>query len=64
MKKIINYFIASPLTLCGNKMEKKLIDKYLGNYIHTEGPGASVKCTISNRYGRTMSGIIEVREII
>ena len=46
MNKIINYFIASPLTLCGNTMKEKLSDKYLGNYIHTEGPGALVKCTI------------------
>ena len=54
----------TPLTLCGKTMKGKVSDKYLGDYIHTEGPTASVHCTITNRYGRIMSGILETRAII
>ena len=39
-------------------------DKYLGDYIHSAGVSASVDCTISNRYGRIIAGIIETRAII
>ena len=64
MQKIKKDLIVSPLTLCGELMKEKVCDKYLGDFIHSEGCGASVHCTISNRYGRTMSGIIEIRTIV
>ena len=53
-----------PLSLCGNPMKEKVSDKYLGDFIHTSGPSQSVECTISNRYGRTLLGILETRAII
>ena len=66
MQKIKKDLIVSPLTLCGELMKEKVCDKYLGDFIHSEGCGASVHCTIYNinRYGRTMSGIIEIRTIV
>ena len=64
VKSIENELLNSPLTLCGSKMKGKVSDKYLGDYIHTKGPSASVHCTISNRYGRIVSGILETRAII
>ena len=36
----------------------------MGDYIHSSGPAASVHSTISNRYGRIISGILETRSII
>ena len=53
-----------PLSLCGNPMKEKVSDKYLGDFIHSSGPSQSVECTISNRYGRTLLGILETRAII
>ena len=64
VKHMDNDLINSPLTLCGNTMKRKVSEKYLGDYIHTSGPAASVHCTITNRYGRIMSGILETRSII
>ena len=45
-------------------MKEKVFDKYLGDYIHSEGTAASVLCTVKNRFGRISSNIIEVRAII
>ena len=64
VKDIENELCITPLTLCGNKMKGKISDKYLGDYIHTGGPAASVDYTISNRYGMIVSGILETRAII
>ena len=64
VKNIKCELLSSPLMLCGDLMKEKLSDKYLGDYIHSEGPTASAHCTVSNRYGRIMSGIIEARAII
>ena len=55
---------AQPLSLCSLPMKEKVSDKYLGDYIHSEGIKASVFCTISNRSGRISSSIIETRAII
>ena len=64
VKDLRNDLQASPLTLCGMEMKEKVSDKYLGDYIHSGGPGPSVHCTISNRYGRIILGIIETRAIV
>ena len=64
VQKIESELLSSPLTLCGTKMKGKVSEKYLGDFIHTSGPAGSVHCTISNRYGRIMSGILETRSII
>ena len=45
-------------------MKEKVCDKYLGDFIHSSGPSQSVECTISNRYGRTLLGILETQAII
>jgi hypothetical protein len=62
--EIRNEISSNPLTLCGNLMKEKVFDKYLGDYIHSEGTGASVLCTVKNRFGRISSNIIETRAII
>ena len=64
MKNIRDELNSNPLTLCGKLMKEKVSDKYLGDYIHSAGVSASVDCTISNRYGRIIAGIIETRAII
>ena len=64
VKKFENDLSITPLTLCGAEMKRKVSDKYLGDYIHTMGPTASVQCTISNRYGRIVCGILETRAIL
>jgi hypothetical protein len=61
MKSELN---ACPLTLCGKPMKEKVSDKYLGDLIHSHGPSASVESTISERYGRTIKGILGTRAII
>ena len=53
-----------PLTLYGNLMKEKVSEKYVGDYIHSEGTGASVQCTVKNRSGRISLNIIESRAII
>ena len=54
----------NPLILCGDTMKEKVSDKYLGDYIHSEGTMASVLCTVKNRFGRISLNIIESRAII
>ena len=63
-KNLNNQLSLTPLTLSGKPMKAKVSDKYLGDYIHMLGPSASVQCTISNQYGRTVTGILESRAII
>ena len=55
---------AQPLSKCSLPMKEKVSDKYLGDYIHSEGIKASVFCTISNRFDRISASIIETRAII
>ena len=64
VKDIKNELLEHPLTLCGNLMKEKVFDKYLGDYIHSEGTQASVLCTVKNRFGRINTNIIEARAII
>ena len=64
VKNIQSEMLSSPLSLCGAPMKEKVSDKYLGDYIHTSGPRESVNCTVSNRFGRTLLGILETRAII
>ena len=64
VKMLESELSVTPLTLCGDKMKGKVSDKYLGDYIHSMGPSASVQCTISYRYGGIVSGILETRAII
>ena len=64
VQPIKDELLSNPLTLCGNIMKEKVSDKYLGDYIHGKGTSASVQCTISNRYGRTVLAIPETRAII
>ena len=64
VQPIKNELLTNPLSLCGNVMKEKVSDKYLGDYIHIKGTSASVECTISNRYGRTVLAILETRAII
>ena len=54
----------NPLKLCGDQMKQKENDKYLGDYLHCHGTGASVCCTISDRQGCTSLSIFESRAII
>ena len=55
---------ANPLTLCGGEMKEKVSDKYLGDFIHSSGTEASVFCTVSNRFPRISTCIVETRAII
>ena len=54
----------SPITLYGQKLKEKSVEKYLGDLIHSEGNSASVKATVDDRYGKIVSLIIESRAII
>jgi hypothetical protein len=40
-------------------MKEKVFIKYLGDYIHNQGTGASVLRTVKNRFGGISSNIIE-----
>ena len=54
----------NPLTLNGNVIKEKAFDKYLGDQKHGDGISSSVAKTISDRFWRVMSAVLEIKTII
>ena len=50
---------SNPLKLYNKELKEKSSEKYLGELIHSGGNSASVAATVKERYGRTVSFIIE-----
>ena len=63
-RKIKSELEIFPLFLCGKKMKEKTCDKYLGDFIRSLGNSESAYHTISERYWRIVSCILEARTII
>ena len=55
---------ANPIKLYDEPMKEKLKEKYLGDFIHSDGNSASVQATVNDRYGRILVGTFEIRQII
>ena len=53
-----------PLTLYGKPMVQKIKEKYLGDFLHSEGLAASAKATVDARAAALKSGAIEVRAVV
>ena len=56
--------VKQPLLLSGNVMQEKTTDKYLGDWISSEGLSASVHITIMDRFSRIFASIVETRAIV
>ena len=54
----------SPLVYDGFTIKEKMSEKYLGDMVDCRGLSASIETTISERYGRIYSSILEVKTIL
>ena len=63
-KEIRTYFEASPLTLSGQSMKEVSDEKYLGDYISSEGLAKSTFVTIKKRYDKVKTALKEIRAVI
>ena len=54
----------NPIKLYGEKMKEKGKEKYLGDMIDSRGNAASVAETVKDRYGKILSGIFEIRQVV
>ena len=54
----------NPILLYGRPMKEKQKEKYLGDFIHSDGNAASAEATVSDRYGRILVGAFEIRQIV
>ena len=52
------------LSIDGNKVEIKMQDKYLGDWLNSGGLAKSVEVTISKRYGSCLNSVLELKSVI
>ena len=52
------------MTLNSEVIQEKDYEKYLGDYLHNKGAEDSVKQTVTDRYWRAYSAILEVKTIV
>ena len=64
LNQVKNDLQMSPLTLYGKPMKQKIKEKYLGDFLHSDGLAASVKATVEARAAALTSGAVEVRAVI
>ena len=46
------------------EMKEKTKEKYLGDIIHSGGTSTSVAETVKDRYGKIISGVFEIRQVV
>ena len=63
-QKIREDFSNNPLNLSGKPMKEVSNEKYLGDYISTNGLGDSVIVTINNRVKKVTTALMEVRAVV
>ena len=64
IEKIRNIIEKDPLLLSGEIIKEKSDEKYLGEYIHSEGLSKSIDFTVQKRYWLTLSAIMEIKTIL
>ena len=64
VSKIQQLIQKNPILLNGIEMKEKLFEKYLGEYIHSEGLSKTVEFTVQKRYWLTVSSIMEIKTIL
>ena len=52
------------LTLNGSVVKIKEEEKYLGEYLHSEGLSKSIEVTVNKRYGKCIKSVIELKSVI
>ena len=62
--KIKEKFQANPLTLSGKPMKEVKAEKYLGDYLSTDGLGESTLTTIQRRNRKCVTALIEIRAVV
>ena len=62
--EIRNYFETTPLTLSGQAMKEAKEEKYLGDYISSEGLAKSTIVTIKKRYDKVKTALREIRAVV
>ena len=64
VNKMENDLEVTPLTLCGQLMNRMKKEKYLGDMISEGGLAASVDATVTKRKGQVISNILETKAVI
>ena len=52
------------IKLCGSNIESVESEKWLGDYLHTEGNSQSIITTVRKRYGIALSTILDIKTIV
>ena len=63
-KETQDELLANPIKLYGKPMKEKQKEKYLGDFIHSDGNAASITATVNDRYGRILDGAFEIRQVV
>ena len=63
-QKIQEELAVTPIKLYGKEMKQKQKEKYLGDFLHVDGNGASVTATVNDRAGRIVTGMYDIRHVI
>ena len=63
-QKIQEELAVTPIKLYGKDMKQKQKEKYLGDFLHVNGNGASVTATVNDRAGRIVTGMYDIRHVI
>ena len=54
----------TPIKLYMEEMKEKAKEKYLGDIIHSGGTSTSVTETVKDRYGRILSGVFKICQVV
>ena len=63
-QKLIKEISESEIKLCGKEIQIAESEKWLGDYLHSDGNSQSIIKTVKARYGLALSTIIDIKNII
>ena len=63
-KTIMNQLVETPLYLCNKPVNVVQLEKYLGDYISTEGLAHSIQATIEKRKPKALQSIFEIKSVV
>jgi len=63
-KTIMNQLVETPLFLCNKPVNVVQLEKYLGDYISTEGLAHSIQATIEKRKPKALQSIFEIKSVV